>query len=171
MNLINKLSSLDKIALRFVVFALLFFGLTANLQLVFFGHDGIRATRSALDSFIGKRARIMTLTEPESVIVVDRADKYLFPYRRVVVPLRDDKTYAGLPALVKNVPMYYFGITFPQTDIDYLNNDKLKALGLQIELTEHMPLRQSSGESNELDRGTWSSKDNLVVLRSVPSFH
>ena len=29
MNLINKLSSLDKIALRFVVFALLFFGLTA----------------------------------------------------------------------------------------------------------------------------------------------
>jgi hypothetical protein len=113
-------------------------GLTANVNLVFFGHDGILASRRAMDSFIGKRARIMTLTEPESVIIVDRADKYLFPYRRVIVPLRDDKTYAVLSELVKDVPTYYFGITFPQTDLDYLNGDKLRALDLKIELVETM---------------------------------
>jgi len=119
----------------FLALALLV-GLITNVRLVFYGHDGILASRAAMSTFIGKRARIMTLTPPESVIIVDRADKYLFPYRRVVVPLRDDKTYAALVELVKDVPTYYFGITFPQTDLDYLNGDKLKAMGLKIELVE-----------------------------------
>lgn len=108
--------------------------LYANVHLVFSGHDGILASRRAMDSFIGKRAQILSATEPESVIVVDRADKYLFPYRRVIVPLRSEQTYSTLPELVKDVPTYYFGITFPQTDLDYLNGEKLKALGLKIEL-------------------------------------
>ena len=129
-------AKLARVSARTLLVFILLFGLTANVHLVIFGHDGVLATRDALDSFIGKRARIMTLTEAESVIVVDRADKYLFPYRRVMVPLRDDKTYNALPVLVKTVPTYYFGITFPETDLAYLNNDKLKALGLKIELVE-----------------------------------
>ncbi len=111
-------------------------GLVANVRLVFYGHDGILASRAAMSSFVSKRTRLLMITEPESVIVVDRADKYLFPYRRVIAPLRDERTYSALPELVKDVPTYYFGITFPQSDLDYLNGEKLKALGLKIDLVE-----------------------------------
>jgi hypothetical protein len=123
---------------RVIIILAVLGGLCANVRLVFFGHDGILESRAAMGSFIGKRARILTLTEPEAVIIVDRADKYLFPYRRVIVPLRDERTYAALPELVKDVPTYYFGITFPESDLDYLNNEKLKAFGLKIELVETM---------------------------------
>jgi hypothetical protein len=39
--------------------------------------------------------------------------------------------------IVALVPLYYYGITLPQADIDYLNGDKLKAMGLQIDFVEN----------------------------------
>ena len=78
-----------------------------------------------------------TLTEVDAVIIVDRADKLFFPDRRVIYPLRDEKTYALMLQIVALVPLYYYGITLPQADIDYLNGDKLKAMGLQIDFVEN----------------------------------
>jgi hypothetical protein len=109
-----------------------------SAHLVFFGHDGIMKTRSALHTFLEKRREIFPLTERDAIIVVDRSDKYLFPYRRVVTPLRDEKTYAALPAMVEHVPVYYFGITLPEKDMAYLNSEKLFALGLRIEYLKTM---------------------------------
>lgn len=104
-----------------------------STDLVLNGHDGIITSRAALSSFISKRYNVLSKTELNSIIIVDRADKYLFPRRAVVTPLRNENTYDALPTFVEHAPTYYFGITFPQQDLDFLNNDKLKADQLKIE--------------------------------------
>lgn len=100
---------------------------------VFTGPDGLIATRAALQTFQEKRSAILDATPSDAVIIVDRADKYLFPSRRVIVPLRSDSTYAAMPALAATVPLFYFGITLPQSDLDYLNTEKLSSSKLTIE--------------------------------------
>lgn len=105
---------------------------TLSIQTVFLGSDGLIAARAAAATSVEKRAEVIANTEYNAVVIVDRADKYLFPYRRVIVPLRSDSTYAAMPVLVPVVPLYYFGITFPQSDLDYLNTEKLGAMGLSI---------------------------------------
>lgn len=104
-----------------------------SLRLVFFGHDGFVPSQAAVQTFAVKKTAILAITESESIVIVDRADKYLFPERRVVVPLRSDATYAALPSMLLLAPVYYFGITLPATDIEYLNEQKLPSLGLRIE--------------------------------------
>lgn len=107
-------------------------GLSASL--VFAGKDGLLANREAMSTFAIKRDAILAATEEHAVIVVDRADKYLFPYRSVVVPLRSESTYLAMPELAQAGPLYYFGVTFPEVDMNYLNNEKLFGLGLHIDL-------------------------------------
>ncbi len=103
-----------------------------SIRTVFFGIDGLVATRSAMQTSVEKRDAILARTEEQSVIVVDHADKYLFPSRRVIVPLRSDVTYAVLPTLAPIVPLYYFGLTLPEKDFEYLNTEKLGVMGLSI---------------------------------------
>lgn len=113
--------------------ALIAIVLTSSAQTVFLGPDGLIAARAAAIASIEKRASVLEHTESDAVVVVDRSDKYLFPHRRVIVPLRTDSTYAAMPVLVPIVPLYYFGITFPESDLTYLNEIKLAELGLMIE--------------------------------------
>lgn len=105
-----------------------------NAQTVFGGTDGFIATRSALMTFEQKRSVILANTEPDAIVIVDRADKYVFPYRQVIVPLRSDSTYAILPTLVPIVPVYYFGITLPEKDLDHLNEVILAPMHLRASL-------------------------------------
>jgi len=105
-----------------------------SIHPVFFAPDGLAITRANLMDFAQTQQQVVNATEPSSVIVVDRDDKFLWPDRQVIQPLRSDFTYASLPIIAKSAPLYYFGITFPQTDLDYLNQQKLKGLGLQIRL-------------------------------------
>jgi hypothetical protein len=109
---------------------IIFIALSGNL--VFFGEDGFVKTHAALATFEEKKEIILSVTEEESVIIVDRADKYLYPDRRVIVPLRSDITYAAMPTIVKQVPLYYFGITLPKKDLNFLNETQLQD-GLLIE--------------------------------------
>lgn len=105
-----------------------------SAKLVYFSYDGVVPSAQALTTFIEKREAVLAATEEDAVIVNDRADKYLFPDRRVVVPLRDEYTYQSLPFLVDKAPVYYFGITFPDVDLAHLNDEKLASLGLRIDL-------------------------------------
>lgn len=106
-----------------------------NVRTVFFApEDGLVPAAATMAQAAGIRDWVLQLTEPDAVIIVDRADKLFFPYRQVRYPLRDEETYALMPTLVLHAPLYYYGITFPETDMEYLNGEKLKLLGLQIEL-------------------------------------
>jgi hypothetical protein len=100
--------------------------------------DGLVPVRQRLAASAAIRDRVLSLTESDAVIVVDRADKLFFPERRVRYPLRADQdaTYDLLPRIARRAPLYYYGITLPGADIEYLNTRKLKERGLSIELVE-----------------------------------
>ena len=114
---------------------LVLFGLSTH-AVFFASDDSLWPMRTRLVEAAGTHERVLQLTEANAVIVVDRADKLFFPDRSVRYPLRDEATYDLLPRIALRAPLYYYGITFPQIDLDYLNNDKLKNLGLSIELVE-----------------------------------
>jgi len=121
-------------SLRLVGVGVLVGVVTMNAHTVFAGTDGFIATRAALMTFEQKRAVIVANTESDAIVIVDRADKYVFPYRQVIVPLRSDSTYAILPTLVPMVPVYYFGITFPEKDLNHVNEVILAPMHLKATL-------------------------------------
>lgn len=122
---------------RLAVAALLIVCAGLSVRAVFYAsEDGLVAAAETLERSKEIRANVLERTEPDAVIVVDRADKLFFPDRRVRYPLRDEATYALMPRILLRAPLYYYGITFPQTDIDYLNGEKFAGLGLRIEPVE-----------------------------------
>lgn len=110
-------------------------GLNVNATFVQ-GQDGLTWMREELLSSTQIQESVLRYTEPDSVIIVDRGDKLFFPHRHVWYPLRDEATYAAMPSILESTTLYYYGITFPQTDLDYLNDSRLKRMGLGIEHIE-----------------------------------
>jgi hypothetical protein len=95
--------------------------------------EGLLALRQTLFEYDAAAKLIIERTEPTSIIIVDRADKFLFPERSVVYPLRDERTYTAIPILKRHGSLYYFGITLPDKDVQYLNDEKLKSSDLVVE--------------------------------------
>jgi hypothetical protein len=95
--------------------------------------EGLLALRSSLLASDQAARLVAEHTPSDALIVVDRADKFLFPQRKVIVTLRSEATYAALDKLKGRVPLYYFGITFPEADLRYLREEKLPPLGLSVE--------------------------------------
>lgn len=121
----------------FLVPVLLLVCAALSVRATFFApHDGLVSVARTLAVSREIKTRLLELTEPNAVIVVDRGDKLFFPERNVLYPLRDERTYALLPRIVLLAPLYYYGITFPETDLTYLNEEKLRGLGLAIEHVE-----------------------------------
>ncbi len=134
-GLLTISSPLRKQTIFIVMVCLIVVGL--NIDSVFFrGQDGIFSATQTLVTNKQIRSDILAQTAPDSVFIVDRSDKLFFPYRHVLYPFRSEKTYALMPALTKVAPLYYYGITFPTSDLTYLNTVKLKPLGLQIEFVK-----------------------------------
>jgi hypothetical protein len=95
--------------------------------------EGLLAVRATVIRDDARARAIIEATPERSLIVVDRADKILWPDRAVTYPLRDERTYAALGDLKKFAELYYYGITLPESDLAYLNGEKLPPLGLGIE--------------------------------------
>ncbi|MBI4435385.1 hypothetical protein HY630_01830 [Candidatus Uhrbacteria bacterium] len=110
-------------------------GLNVNATFVQ-GQDGLVKMREELLSSAQVQESVLRYTQEDAVIIVDRGDKLFFPHRRVWYPLRDDATYDAMPALAQATTLYYYGITFPHADFDYLNNSRLKRMNLRIERVE-----------------------------------
>jgi hypothetical protein len=106
--------------------------LTLSVFPVFLAEDGLAHGRRVLNEFREKRERILSATEQGAVVVADRADKFLWPDRRVITPLRSETTFSALPDVARTAPLYYFGVTFPVKDLNYLNERRLRELGLRI---------------------------------------
>lgn len=81
--------------------------------------------------------KVIALTEENSVIITEYHDKFLFPERKVVVGrFNDDNMNRNYHNLTNHLPVYYYNFTLPETDLEYLNNRRLKEFGLRIELVE-----------------------------------
>jgi hypothetical protein len=110
-------------------------GLNVNATFVQ-GQDGLVRMRSELLSSAQTQESVLRYTEANSIIIVDRGDKIFFPHRNVWYPLRDEATYKAMPSMLESTTLYYYGITFPQVDLDYLNGSRLKRMNLGIEWIE-----------------------------------
>jgi len=106
-----------------------------NVFPVFYANDGLAHIKPNLENSFVKQQRVLELTEETAIIIVDRADKFLWPERRVIQPLRSDQTYGIMPTLHSVAPLYYFGITLPEKDLIHLNDVRLEG-GLQVEFVE-----------------------------------
>jgi hypothetical protein len=100
------------------------------------GQDALFRARASLFVSRDIQASVLEHIESEAVVIVDRADKLFFPHRQVLYPLRDDATYEAMPLLTTHGPLYYYGITFPEEDLTWLNESRLQRMGLQIQLIE-----------------------------------
>lgn len=125
---ISKKRQVIALATCVIVFALL------SLHQLTFGADGFIKTRIALATFQEKQTVVLAHTADSAIIITDRSDKFLFPQRQVIVPLRDDATYKAIPVLVESNPLYYFGITLPEVDRVFLEEVRFKEAGLKIRL-------------------------------------
>jgi len=119
--------------LRALIIAAIFI---ISLKFVLFGSDeGLIKSAQKQLAVRAEYGQILNLTEPRAVIVTQYHDKLLFPARKVIVGLFDDpnmiKEYA---VLTQYLPVYYYNFTFPERDINYLNNKKLPNFGLKIEV-------------------------------------
>ncbi|MCR4314007.1 MAG: hypothetical protein NUV84_02040 [Candidatus Uhrbacteria bacterium] len=125
------------LAKRLIVAILLIVVVGLNVNATFVqGQDGLVRMREELLSSAYIQESVLRYTEVNSVIIVDRGDKLFFPQRHVWYPLRDEATYEAMPFILESTTLYYYGITFPQTDLDYLNDSRLKRMELGIELVE-----------------------------------
>lgn len=88
-------------------------------------NEGLAKVKENVGVYTAIAETVNRVSPPESVIIVDRADKIFFPERRVLLPLRDDGTYRLIPNLVNLVPLYYYGVTLPEKDINYLYKNKI----------------------------------------------
>jgi hypothetical protein len=93
---------------------------------VWFGTaDSLQPVVESLTRYAIIKQDVLALTRPDSIIIVEQADKVFFPDRKVVAWLRNPGTYEAIPAMLDQVPVYYFGITFPPADIETLMKEKL----------------------------------------------
>ncbi|MBI2476851.1 hypothetical protein HYV72_01625 [Candidatus Uhrbacteria bacterium] len=116
--------------------AVLFLALSMSAT-VFGQYEGLIAMRNSLARDAKERTWLLEHTSANDLVVVDRADKYLFPERSVIVPLRDALTYAMLQtaydaARRKDARLWYFGLTLPEVDVAFLQTTRLDPLGLMI---------------------------------------
>ena len=80
-------------ALRPLLALMLFCYLGASAADVFWAPgEGLAAVRSELRRYDGIVKEIVAKTPQDSLIIVDRADKYVFPDRSVITPLRSETT-------------------------------------------------------------------------------
>ncbi|HAL50396.1 MAG: hypothetical protein UU40_C0003G0049 [Candidatus Uhrbacteria bacterium GW2011_GWD2_41_121] len=93
-----------------------------SVRLVIWGNDGFIQTHDNLESFTEKKQIVLEQTPPDCIIIVDMADKYIFPDRSVITPLRDENVYQAIPEILDQTSMFYFGITLPKTDIEHLQS-------------------------------------------------
>ncbi len=110
----------------------------------------------------GEEARkILDLTEGNSVIITLYHDKLLFPERKVVVGLFDDKAMVErYSRMVNYIPVYYYNFTLPEKDIKYLNERRLAEFDLSIKkvqkVTKDFTLyrleRRNLTELNKVDK-------------------
>ncbi len=133
--LLGRLAERRPSAPRLAGVFILFCGLAVLSGAAVFGapQEGLLTLRQNLEIYDQEARGIIARTEPDALIVVDRADKLVFPDRAVIYPLRSDRTFEALGQLAGHTPLYYFGITFPQADLDHLRQVKLPPLGLTIQ--------------------------------------
>ncbi|MDD5290875.1 MAG: glycosyltransferase family 39 protein [Patescibacteria group bacterium] len=116
---------------RVILIALVYF---ISISFVLFGsEEGLVYSVESQRKSKYELERILELTESNSVIITRYHDKVFFPERKVIVGLFDDDSMnARYGKLINYLPVYYYNFILPEKDLNYLNEEKLKAVNLMI---------------------------------------
>ncbi|NQU83080.1 MAG: hypothetical protein HQ536_00030 [Parcubacteria group bacterium] len=99
---------------------------------VFFAEDeGIFQVKQTLAGYQLRSEEVLEMTEESSIIITDRSDKIFFPERRIIYPLRSERTYNLIHDLVDFVPIYYYSISLPEEELEFLNIEKLRGVNMK----------------------------------------
>lgn len=99
--------------------------------------EGLNYAFKKQADFKGQYEAILSLTEPNSVIITQYHDKLFFPERKVIVGLFTDKNINDLYAkLAKTLPVYYYNFKLSNSDLSYLNTRRLYESNLKIEAVQ-----------------------------------
>jgi len=88
-------------------------------------NDGLAYVYKNVNDYAAIAATVNSLIPSEAVIIVDRADKIFFPEHRVIVPLREESTYAAISELMKSLPLYYYGLPLTEKEMNYLYDGRI----------------------------------------------
>jgi hypothetical protein len=115
--------------------AIIFFIYLISLRFILAGsEEGLITSFYNSQEARAEQGRVLELTENNSVIITKYHDKLLFPERKVIVGLFDDNNMLNEYSKIADLlPLYYFNFTFPEKDIEYLNNKRLAEFSLEIE--------------------------------------
>lgn len=117
-------------ALTIATVALTFYSLNF---LLFASEEGLASLyfNMSEDRRIGRL--ILDNTPSDAIVMTQYHDKVLFPERSVIMGLMHERPYYPfLEKLERHYPLYYFNFTYPEADLNYLNNSRLPEYGLQL---------------------------------------
>lgn len=119
---------------------LVLFIIFVSFRFVYSGsEEGLNRYFQNLNKAKVELAKIISLTEDQSVIITEYHDKFFFPERRVIVgKFNEDNINNIYYNLNKYLPVYYYNFSLPEKDVDYLNNRRFSDIGLRIELVEEI---------------------------------
>jgi len=126
-----------KIVLGLKITAFLLIASFSISFVIFSSEEGLATSRKNQINQRNELTKVLSLTENNSVIITQYHDKLLFPERKIIVGLFNDKHLVKqYSILAMQVPVYYYNFTFPQKDIDYLNSKRLAEFDLAINPVE-----------------------------------
>jgi hypothetical protein len=134
-----------KFKLKYFVIAILIFLSFWSINSTFFEHDdSFYYVNQNLQSYIKEKDYIkLFIPEENSVVVIDREDKILFPYYAVMhmSEFRNVEVLVEIAGLLnKDVNVFYYGFTLPERDMEYLHREVLPAYGYcLVEEVVNMP--------------------------------
>jgi hypothetical protein len=97
--------------------------------------DGMAVAQKNLTDYYHRYTIVAQQIEPDSIIIVDRMDKMFFPKYQVIVFLQNYTIFHEINKIIDNQPIYYFSDMKDQ-EIQSLNQEKLSALNLNLELKQ-----------------------------------
>ncbi|MFH0988243.1 MAG: hypothetical protein V1763_02630, partial [Parcubacteria group bacterium] len=132
--LLNKILSLkaNKV-LRYALVSMIVIGLTVfSFAKVYLApNDGLFAQKKVIEGYYEQAQAVEKLIEPNAIIITDRADKLFWPRHPVVMFNLDYSIFPLLKKVVGQTPVYYFA-SLADKDINFINANKIKSLGLKF---------------------------------------
>jgi len=118
--LLTKIRFSKKWLNNFIIASILaFIFLNSYLITMSCPEEGIIKISQDLKNYQYRTRLIINNTEIDSVIITNRADKYIFPYRNILHWKEKIYNYNKFDSLLKeNIPVYYFGFQFSAIDIE-----------------------------------------------------
>ena len=106
-----------------------------NINFVFSGsEEGLAYAGQKQDKTRQEWQMVIAYTENNAVVITEYHDKILFPERKVINGRFNDLAMNRIyRRLTDFLPVYYFNFTFSPSDLAYLNQRRLKEIGLFLE--------------------------------------